>query len=224
MLARYLLAAPPAQSEGWSDEELSQTTADAWGNLIRDLYNLDFCSGDPEVVEFDAEAREKIKTFINENKQKINESPDPNVKQMRSKMDGYVLKFALVIHLVEQMSNPDSIKSNIDGPTVDRAVGLANWFIHEATRIYRGKGATLSSADGERRDVLQFIRSHGGAVTKRELMMQFRRRFFTAQQAEDYLEGLAERGDGSWKAKAAGRHGGRPAKRFVLNPEAAESA
>lgn len=103
----------------------------------------------------------------------------------------------------------------IDVPTVERAIKLAEWFKHEARRIYRMRVDMVSTSDRERRELLEFITRKGGKVTARQVAENFRRFNRQARNAKEELDALVVDGLGSWQ-KITAATGGCAADFFVL--------
>ena len=88
----------------------------------------------------------------------------------------------------------------------------------EARRVYALLDALLD-ADREqeaRQELVEIIARMGGNVTVRELMQANRKRFPTAEAAQEALDDLADGGDGKWRDEPSGKKGGRPTQRFYL--------
>jgi hypothetical protein len=96
-----------------------------------------------------------------------------------------------------------------------RGVTLARWFASEGRRVY----GMMDETEAERadRELTELIRRNGGTVTKRELMQADRKRFPTAGDAQDALDGLQADGLGRWKYPKPGPSGGHPQAVFVLS-------
>jgi len=94
-------------------------------------------------------------------------------------------------------------------------VELVNWFAHEIPRVY----ALLSEdEDAARvREKVEFIRSHGGGVTVRDIQRSGTKLFGeTAEDIEAALEALVAKKLGVWESVAPGSQGGHPTRLFRL--------
>src|ERR1019366_7027499 len=100
---------------------------------------------------------------------------DEGIKAALSKMRGYVAKFALICHVVDHVDMRGIDNRGVTLDSVQRAIGLVDWFAHEARRIYRMRTKMTSRADQNRQDLLAFIRRNGGQVTSREVVRQISR-------------------------------------------------
>jgi hypothetical protein len=90
---------------------------------------------------------------------------------------------------------------------MSRAITLADWFTHEAGRVYG-----LLANEGGEDDILSRIAANGGTVSARELMRRSRE-FRTVALAQSYLESLVRDGVGRWAWRQTG---GRPSHVFTL--------
>jgi hypothetical protein len=97
---------------------------------------------------------------------------------------------------------------------MEAGIILANWFKHEARRVY----AMLDESDAERDEsrLVDWIGRKGGAVTPREAQ-QGCRWLKEPGAAEAALEELVKTGRGTWREVPTTAKGGRPARAFVLS-------
>ena len=141
---------------------------------------------------------------------------DGPAKPMWPKMPRHALRLALVHHCFTAASmGEDPAKFPVDDLSMGAAVTLAEWFAHEATRVY----AMLAETDGDRgrRHLANWVGRRGGRATARDLIAMNRAKYPTAEVAEAALDALVSAGAGAWAAKPGGAKGGRPAAAvFVL--------
>src|SRR5262249_21514412 len=86
-----------------------------------------------------------------------------------SKLEEYAARLALVLHFTRwaagdaNLTKPDLV----DGVSMSAGITLAQWFKHEARRVY----AMLDGSDAERdqRRLMEWIGRKGGTVTAREV-------------------------------------------------------
>jgi len=97
--------------------------------------------------------------------------------------------------------------------SMNAGIMLANWFKHEARRVY----AMLDESDAERdqRRLVEWISHKGGTVTAREVQRGCRW-LREPGQAEAALEKLVKAGLGRWEQSTAGQRG-QPTRRFKLS-------
>ena len=91
---------------------------------------------------------------------------------------------------------------------------MAEWFGHEARRVYAMLGE--SDEDRDQHRLAEWIDRKGGSVTIREVQ-QGHRRFTTADDTEDALHELVEAGYGNWEDVPTTPKGGRPSRAFNLS-------
>jgi hypothetical protein len=91
---------------------------------------------------------------------------------------------------------------------------LAQWFKHEARRVYGMLDETDSQRDQRR--LAEWIERKGGTVTARDVQ-QGCRWLKEPGAAEAALEALVKAGYGCWRDVPTTANGGRPARVFVLS-------
>lgn len=239
-LARFLICYPPSTDGGWSNETVSTSTAEDWANLLVALRALEFDqiehgefdeSRTPVVLEITNEARELMAQFCDCNDLEIREEQDVATRTAWQKMKGYAAKFALIDHVVRQVlangqsqlnerNNTDNgVIENCRQPvgveSVQRGIDLAEWFKHEARRIYRLRTEMASTSNEERAKLIQFVERKGGEVTARDVAGNFRWLNKNSKLAKEYLDELVTEGLGYWQEKTKAS-GGRPATYFIL--------
>src|SRR5262249_5034267 len=101
----------------------------------------------------------------------------------------------------------------VDVVSMNAGITLANWFKHEARRVY----AMLDESDAERnlRRLEDWAGRKGGRVTPREAQ-QGCRWLKQPAAAEAALEEVVKRGRGTWEPSPAGKRG-QPTCQFVLS-------
>jgi hypothetical protein len=100
----------------------------------------------------------------------------------------------------------------VDVDSMAAGIQLAQWFKHEARRVYAMLDET--DADRDRRRLVEWIERKGGSVTAREVQ-QGCRWLKEPGAAETALEELVKAGRGSWERSPAGQRG-QPTRRFKL--------
>src|SRR5262245_44499787 len=95
-------------------------------------------------------------------------------------------------------------------------IDLARWFADEAVRI----DATLRESEEERqsRRLVEFVRSHGGRTTVKQLQRSNSRKWSSSDLAKAALQGLVDIGLARWEEALSGPKGGRPTKICSLIP------
>lgn len=210
--SRLLMTYPPRQPKQWRDDEVSSATQAAYADLIRDLFELqhDATDGDlrPATLTLSDEARELFKRYVNETGQEQAEFYGHLASQW-SKLEETPARLAIVLHCARQVSTGVVDPWQIDGETMRAAIILAEWFKGETLRINR----LLSEPEESReaRHLADWIRSHGGRITARDLC-RLRRDIATTDEAELKLMRLVEARQGSW-------HGIHKSREFVLSEQ-----
>jgi DNA polymerase I-like protein with 3'-5' exonuclease and polymerase domains len=212
LAARLLIARPPRVLKRWTEIEVHPDVAAAYDALFDRLLILDFSTDGngeavPKIVALTPEAKALWREYYNAWAKQQHESAD-ELAACYSKLEGYAARLALVHHLVTGSDGPLTTLSMQAGIT------LARWFAHEARRLYR----LLAESPQERelRRLVEYIRSHGGRVSARQLQRFNNRRYATAAAAETALEELVAAGVARWIAVATTRAGGRPIKAVEL--------
>jgi hypothetical protein len=132
-----------------------------------------------------------------------------------SKLEEYAARLALVVHFARWAANDPTLANadRVDVDSMGAGIRLAQWFKHEARRVYR----MLDETDAERdqRRLVEWIGRKGGSVTSREVQ-QGCRWLKEPGAAEAALEELVKAGRGSWEQSPAGQRG-QPTRRFKLS-------
>jgi hypothetical protein len=117
-----------------------------------------------------------------------------------------------VIHFVRWATNETT--DRLDVRSIAVGIRLAQWFKHEARRVY----AMLAESDAERdqRRLVEWIDRKGGLVTPREVQMGCRW-LRGAGAAETALDELVKIGRGTWRDVQTTTKGGRPTRTFTLS-------
>jgi hypothetical protein len=106
----------------------------------------------------------------------------------------------------------------VDEISMKAGIALAQWFGHEAKRVYAMLGETALERD--RRELAELIERRGGQVTVRDMMRgPGQRRYGSAPEWEQALNDLVLAGLGRWHDSNPGPKGGHPIKVFVLTPQ-----
>ncbi len=211
--SRLLMTFPPRRPKRWRDEELSSATQAAYGDLIRNLFELKpDTTGDesrPATLTLNEEAKELCKQYVNQTGEEQS-AMQGHLASQWSKLEETPARLAVILHCVRQVTNGVADHWEIDELTMQAAINLAEWFKHETLRI----GRLLSEPEKVRssRHLVDWIRTHGGAITARDLCRN-RRDIQSTEQAELLLIELVGAGLGSWRAIHRSRE-------FVLNDSA----
>ncbi len=221
LLARLLLTMPPRRPKVWTEADIDPMAEAGIAAIFEALHDLEPANnadGEPRpaIVQLTAEGKRDWIAFYDEHNA---EAADlcGDLAAAWSKLEGYAARFALVHHLIRQVSpgGGEAMGDGIDAVSIAAGEKLSRWFAHEAKRVY----AMLAEDDEarQRRQMVELIERKGGprgSVTVRE--WQRTRSHHTAEDAEAELAELVMAGVGRWEEVAPGPKGGRPSKRFIL--------
>lgn len=198
MVARMLLAEPPAPRKQWRDEELSPQVEARYAEIVNKLLALRHDvdeQGDLHPVEFPLTVGGQLTwiDFYNSHASEQADLHDDDLAAAFSKLEGYAARFTLLIHLVRWASNDRSLEKphEIDSESVRAGANIAKWFTHETSRIY---GMLSDHTSEEDCRLLGWMRNQGGSVTVRELQRSMGKKFKTSKLAKAALDDLAGRG------------------------------
>lgn len=223
-LARLLVAYPPPRVRRWSEAEVSAETKAAYATVVERLFALDFADdgfGGPVPRDFGLtpDAKGSFRTFVDEWGAEQDGLSD-DLSALWSKLEGAVLRFALVIHLVKWASEDPSLAdpNAVDLGSLQAGISLARWFGNEGRRVYAMLGrpprADTAAADPGA-ELLAWIAARGGSVTARDLA-RGPRAYQPVGAAETALNALVAAGLGLWVSPPPSLKGGRPTRRFHL--------
>lgn len=218
--ARLLVAMPPTRPALWSDRGIDPDAESAMSESMDRLLSLRGITeedGDrPRVVYLGDEARTIFRRWHDRHAEEQAEM-DEAMAAVWSKLKGYAVRFALVLHTMEVCSSgarPGIDGDHIDAASMTGAIALADWFGEEALRV----AEVLNQAE-EERDMLNLverIKSMGGETT----VSSFQRsssKYRTASEARAALKKLETAGHGRLSVRGPSGKGGRPSECFTLN-------
>jgi hypothetical protein len=104
----------------------------------------------------------------------------------------------------------------VNEASIAAGITLVEWFIHETERVYFHW--SCSEEDRDALKLVAWIRRRGGETTGRALQKASPTRYPATANAEAALEELAKCGLGLWIDVPPGPKGGRPTRKFLLNP------
>jgi hypothetical protein len=130
-----------------------------------------------------------------------------------SKLEGAAARLALLLHLADAVVGTADPDSPVEADTIRAGIRLAEWFGHEARRVY----GFFAETDDERdqRELVDLVqRRFNGRVTARDLM-HASRKYQPTEAAESALNALNAAGLGCWETVKTRT---RPRREFVLSP------
>lgn len=217
-VARMLLAMPTKTRKQWRDVDIDPSTADAYGQLLENLYRLDFGTNGngervPVALDLDADAKQEWVIFYNAFGAEQADADGERAAAL-SKLEGYAARLALLHHVVERVAAGLDDTALVTVESVKKGIALARWFAGEAERIYAMFGETEEQSAFRR--LIEWIQARGGETTVRKVHDNLRRSYPSAEDARAVLGALVAAGYGQWIDAASGPRGGRPSERFRL--------
>jgi hypothetical protein len=219
LAARLLLTCPPRRPKHWTDADIDPAAEADLARLLARLYELQPITGDdgqpaPGYVGMTGDAKRLWVDFYNQHGQEAADLSG-ELAAAWSKLEGYAARLALIVHFARWAAGDDSLQDaeRIDADSMARAVTLAEWFKHEARRVY----GVLAETDEQRdqRQLVEWIQRKGGTVTARDLQ-RGPRPYRVGNAAETALQELAKAGYGTWQDSPTNTDGGRPTRAFRL--------
>lgn len=219
LAARLLLTFPPRKAKQWTEADIDPRAEAELARLVERLFDLQpTMSGEgetrPMLVRLTPEAKAAWTAYYNAHGVE-QAGLTGDMAAAWSKLEEYAARLALVIYLVRWAANDANLTKPdiVDAASMNAGIALANWFKHEARRVY----AMLdeSGADRDQRRLVEWIGRKGGAVTAREVQ-QGCRWLKEPGAAEAALDELAQGGRGTWEQSPTGQRG-QPTRRFKLS-------
>lgn len=215
LAARLLLAKPPRRPRRWTDAEIDPTTESALADLYERLAELEADIDDdgeptPRLIGLTAVARDEFRRFVDRHGDEQTRHTGA-LAAAWSKLEGYAARLALIIHCV-RTSAADT--SPVDDASIRAGIALADWFGHEAVRVYGGLHA--DDKEWDRQKTVDLIEGRGRRITPRELTQYDRRFRNNPDGAKAHLQRLVDAGMGEWIDAPTSPQGGRPTRVFSL--------
>ncbi len=197
--SRLLMTFPPRQAKQWRDDELSPATQAAYGDAVRELFEFqgDDSSGEckPATLKLSHEARALFRDYVNVTGLEQS-AMHGHLASQWSKLEEIPARLAILLHCVQQVTTGVADHWKVDGPTMQAAINLGEWFKGETLRI--GRTLVEPEALREARHLATWIQSQGGKITARDLC-RMRRDIVNTETAEVKLMQLVELGFGEWQ-------------------------
>jgi len=210
LLARLFVACPPVVAKQWTDREPSRATTENYHKLIARLMQIPpvgpVLAPEPLRLPLTPEAKEVWVEFYNRHGIRTFEASNDNERAAFSKLEGGAARFALIFALCD-----DYHATLICADAMRRGIKVAEWFAHEAERVYRRMAESPETA--EARWLLDWIAHKGGEVSVRDLV-RGTRKYKSTEAAERALRRLKAAGLAEEVEIPPGPTGGRP--RFVF--------
>jgi len=141
LVYRMLIACPPSRPGQWTDDAISEDTAQLYCESVSRLYALKMGARKDELVplpiRLSPAAKEAFRQFVDENGAEQCELTD-DLAAVWSKLKAYVARLALIFFLVRQVTGQTE-ESAVGSEDIAAAVTVVRWFGNEARRIYAGE-------------------------------------------------------------------------------------
>jgi hypothetical protein len=162
---RMLFCYPdPVPFAPWTEETISDDAERAWRETLGRLWGLDAPRDQgrfrPEVVRLDPEAKRVWEEFFNRHGREMAEADFPtHLKGVWSKLQGYTLRLALILHELRLAAGEDITEGMVDAETMRRAVALTDYFATHADRVHARMARKREVAPADA-DLLEAVEKH----------------------------------------------------------------
>jgi len=215
--ARFLFAYPPEERRVWTEATVPGKIRLAVVEIFDRLFALDpaldqFGDPTPDIITPDGDAKAAFVDFYNEIGIEAMNADDKE-EAAWNKLAGHAARLAGVGQLARNGANKIN-GDKILGDTTVAAIELARWFGNEAIRIYQ-----LLSDDADTtadRRLVQYIADHGGIVTVRDIITNYRPLKNQTEAVERKLGQFVKDQIGEWLSQSTTSKGGQPSRRFKL--------
>lgn len=221
LAGRFLLAWPPRILRQDFPSGVDEQTQSRWAVCIRRLLKAEmqpdgYGGTVPVVLPLTPEASATWQAFYADHQTRQFEATGAYAAAL-SKLEGYVLRIALIYHLIAQADDGlGDDTSPVSAEAMQHAVATVEWFIYETGRIYGiwARGGELTDAQR----AFDWLDSRGGRGTLRDMLRCHL--FDDADQAE---RALAELNGAGLLTIETTRHPGpgRPGTEYVIRDNAA---
>lgn len=224
---RLLVAMPDVRPKRWAEERLQTQTLDEVQKVFDKLFEIPLPldqQGHPEpvVVRLNSEAMARWGQWYNDFNLRAHSLPE-RLRAVDSKLEGYVPRIALIIHMIKAVAGiaPIASKTEISLDTLEDAINIVEWHRHEGQRVYRMLDDDQTHSVQESLVGL-ITRKFNRAVTAGELARNTGRFSKKSSNAKAALDELVEAGLGVWRDRPSGTRGGRPTQEFVLSASSSD--
>lgn len=216
LAARFLLAYPPRRPRQWTEADIDPAIEERVAQVVDRLFELQPAVGNegeprPVLVGLTPAAKGVWIDYYNAHAQEQADLAG-DLASAWSKLEEAAARLALVVHYVRWASGELADERTLDAASMEAGIRLAQWFKHEARRVY----AMLDESDADRevRRLVEWIERQGGTATPSEVQKGcwWLREHGAAERA---IDSLVKAGRGYWEPPDPSRRG-RPARRFRL--------
>ncbi len=146
--ARFLLAYPESQKRSYTENVISERAETAYHKTLSRLCKLsDGTTDSPRIVCFSPASKKLWVEWIGEHHEEVDALVDDSALLAAwGKIDGYMARLILIVHLVRQASE-SSVGESVDQESFWAAEDLINYFKAQAIRVYgKRRGWSCSSS------------------------------------------------------------------------------
>jgi len=220
LLARILMVYPPSKTRRWQETDLETETETAWDDIVSQLLALEpiedtstdtVSSG---IVELNADARALFVEYYDRNNKELGWLDCEGERAFFAKLEGGAGRLALVLHYLRWASGEYVDPLILDRESMRRGIVLADWHKNETRRIYQRLYG--NAVEQDRQTLIDWISSHDGTCTARDLRNGCKSRYPTVADAGVALETLHKARLGTWETHQNPR-GGPASNVFCLN-------
>lgn len=217
MAARFLFSMPPEFKRKWSDEEIEDDLIERYENLIFGLSRLEMyrtpSDGWQSVsIGMTADAQRRFRQFYDEVGASRPDIESAEMKAAWSKLEGGAARIALVLSCARFLLG-ERRREVVEDVDIEAGIIASKWFAREAERIY--SMLTETPEDKELTDLIDWIQGQGGSVLPADLAKR-KWRYRESGSADTVLQKLVNNKAGIWSDTTTTDHGGRPARKFLL--------
>lgn len=220
LAARLLVSWPARKVKKWTEADIDPRAEAELVALFDRLYELQPADGGdgpprPVLLQLDSGAKAAWVAYYDAHAAE-QAGLTGDLAAAWSKLEEYAPRLALVVHLTRWAAGDPSLADacTVDATSMRAGITMAEWFKHEARRVY--EMLSEPDADADRRRLVEWLGRRGGSATAREVQ-QGCRWLKAPGTAEAALEDLVKTGRGSWRPPGTTTSGGRPTRVFVLS-------
>ena len=209
--SRLLISYPRGIQRQWTDSGIEESVKQPVAQLFIKLYKLEMLEYNdeysPALVTFTPKGLEVFKEVMNVHfAQKNKYQLSGPILAHWAKMEGYIARMALIIHVIRKVEN-ETDKEMVDETSVLMAAGLGDYFLAHAARLYGMIDESKSLSCCER--TLRWARKHQKMeIAPRDLISA--RIVNNAEESRALLDDLEAAGKGYWADDGK--------KKFIFRP------
>jgi hypothetical protein len=166
--ARVLFTEPPVRIKQWTEFEIPFGEVARLRAVFDELYRLQPHTDDAGArsaieLPLSADAKPLWVEWFNNHAERI-AAADPHMGAALSKLEAYGARLSLIMQLARAATEGGS-DTEVEAESIRCGTTLADWFLYETERVYRGLGE--GEASRRVRKLEEYIQAKGGTVTVR---------------------------------------------------------